>query len=125
VQNAGLWSALLSIIACAACPVCLTTYAKLFSVLGMGIGLSERLHGVVLFIAIALSIGVSTWRSMRTRRIWPLVAAVIGSALVVLGHSAGALHSVEWVGIVVLFLSGMAEHFRLRRRSVARARVVA
>lgn len=119
--NAGMWSTILPVLACAVCPACLTTYAKLFSVLGVGLGLSELHHLVLLVIAISTSIGVSAWRSWRTRRAWPIAIALTGSALVATGHLAGDLHVVEWAGVLVLLVGGLTEHFRLRRQRASLA----
>jgi hypothetical protein len=119
--NAGILSAVLPLLACAICPACLTTYAKLFSVLGVGFGLSEFHHLVLLVMAISTSIGLSAWRSWRTRRLWPLAIALTGSALVVTGHAAGDLHVVEWAGVLVLLAGGLTEHFRLRRMQASLA----
>jgi len=118
-RGAGVWSALLPVIACAACPVCLTTYAKLFSALGLGLGFDERQHVALLIFAIVLSVGVSVRRFLQTRRVWPLSAAILGGALVALGHRVGDAHVVEWVGVGLLFLSGMAEHFQARPKTPA------
>ena len=115
-SQAGAWSALLPVLACAVCPACLTTYAKLFSVLGVGFGLSEITHLFLLVVAISASIGVSAWRSWRTRRVWPIATALTGSLLVLIGHVAGDLHVVEWAGVLTLLAGGLTEHFRLRRR---------
>ncbi|MBC7170846.1 MAG: hypothetical protein H5U40_00375 [Polyangiaceae bacterium] len=117
--NTGLWAAVLPVLACAVCPACLTTYAKLFSVLGVGFGLSEFHHLVLLVVAISASIGVSAWRSWGTRRVWPISVALTGSALVATGHLAGDLHAVEWAGVLTLLAGGLTEHFRLRRRQVS------
>lgn len=114
--NAGMWSAILPVLACAVCPACLTTYAKLFSVLGVGFGLSEFHHLVLLVVAISASIGVSAWR---TRRVWPIAIALTGSALVATGHLAGDLHAVEWAGVLLLLVGGLTEHFRLRRQQAS------
>lgn len=123
--NAGLWSTILPVLACAVCPACLTTYAKLFSVLGVGLGLSEFHHLVLLVIAISASIGVSAWRSWRTRRVWPIAIALTGSALVATGHFARGLHVVEWAGVLLLLVGGLTEHFRLRRMQASIATAAA
>lgn len=125
VQSASLWSAILPVLACAVCPACLTTYAKLFSVLGVGFGLSEFHHLMLLVVAISASIGVSAWRSWRTRRRWPIAIALTGSALVATGHFAGDLHFVEWAGVLVLLVGGLSEHFRLRRQQASPAPLTA
>jgi len=112
-------SAVLPVLACAFCPACLTTYAKLFSVLGVGFGLSELHHLVLLVTALAASLGVSAWRSIRTRRVWPVAVALTGSSLLAVGHLVGDLHAVEWVGVCVLLVGAITEHFRLRRRAAS------
>ncbi|MEM7135131.1 MAG: hypothetical protein AAF500_01060 [Myxococcota bacterium] len=113
--KAGLWSAVLPVLACAVCPACLTMYAKLFSVLGVGFGLNDFHHLMLLVVAVGASNGVSAWISWRTRRVWPIVVALTGSALVMIGHLVGDLHAVEWAGFAVLLGGGLSEHFRLRR----------
>lgn len=113
--GAGMGSALLPALACAVCPACLTTYAKILSVLGVGFELSELHHHLLLVVAISVSIGVSAWRSWRTRRAWPIAVALTGSALVAGGHLAADLHALEWAGVLVLIAGGLTERFRLRR----------
>lgn len=119
-SNAGAWSAVLPILACAVCPACLTTYAKLFSVLGIGFGLSELHHQIILAVAILSSISLSAWRSWRSKRVWPIAIALFGSSLVLFGHIGGELHFLEWTGVVVLLVGGLSEHFRLRRMAARR-----
>jgi hypothetical protein len=113
-SNSGIWSAILPALACATCPACVTTYAKLLSVLGVGLGLSEFHHFLLLAVAIGASISVSAWRSWRTHRAWPIAAALVGSCLVTVGHFAGDLHGLEWAGILTLLSAGLFEHFRFR-----------
>lgn len=84
--------------------------------LGVGFGLTEFHHLVLLSVAITASIGVSGWRSWRTGRAWPIAVALTGSALVAAGHLAGDLHVVEWAGVLILLTGGVSEHFRLRQR---------
>jgi hypothetical protein len=117
-SNSGFWASLFPVLACALCPACLTTYAKLFSVFGVSFGLSELQHLILLVVAIAASLTVSGWRSWRMRRAWPVAVAAVGAGLVVTGHLAGELHFVEWAGVLVLLAGGLTEHFRLRSRSV-------
>jgi hypothetical protein len=119
--NAGLWSALLPVLACAVCPACLATYTKLLSLVGVSFGFDESLHDLLMAVALALSVGVSAWRSWRTGRAWPLLLAVGGSALVAVGHLLGDLHVLEWAGVLVLLAGGLSEHFRSRGRAAAPA----
>jgi len=111
----GLWPSLLPVLACAVCPACLATYAKLFSALGVGFGLSERQHVALLIVAVTASVLVSAWRTWRAKRIWPLAIALTGSSLVLFGHFAGDLHLIEWAGMLCLLGGGLTEQLRLRR----------
>jgi len=116
-----LWSSLLPVLACAVCPACVTTYAKVLSLVGLGFGLTETQHLVLLVLALGASLAISAWRSWRSRRAWPIAMAVLGSSLVALGHLQGDLHALEWAGVLVLLLGGLGEHFRLRQRVKATA----
>jgi hypothetical protein len=117
--SAGIWSALLPVLACALCPACLTTYTKLLSLVGSSLHFDEALHHVLLAVALALSVGVSAWRSWRSGRAWPLLLAVGGSALVAGGHLLHELHVLEWAGVLVLLVGGLGEHLRSRGRAAA------
>jgi hypothetical protein len=90
------------------------TYAKLLSVAGVSVGLTELQHVFLLAIAITISLFASAWRSWRTKRRWPLAIAVTGAAMVLAGHLAAELHALEWLGVLVLLAGGLGEHFRLR-----------
>src|SRR5690606_5161320 len=56
--RSGWVGALLAVLACALCPACLTTYAKLLSVLGMGVGLDAAAHERLLPAALVASIAI-------------------------------------------------------------------
>ena len=120
-RGTGPWSALLLVLACSTCPVCLATYAKLLSMLGVGVGvsLSETQHLVILASAVAASVVVSAWRSWRTKRVWPIATAAVGATLVLAGHLLGDLELLEWAGIFTLLVGGLTEQFRLRRLTPA------
>lgn len=109
----AVWTTVWPILACAVCPACLSTYAKVFASLGVGAALSARAHLAVLAVAIAASLLVSGVRSWRAKRPWPLVVALSGCALVLAGH-LGDAHALEWLGVVVLVVGGLLEQ-RLAR----------
>jgi hypothetical protein len=110
----GGWSLLLPLLACAICPACLATYAKLLSLVGVGVGMTESQHLFVLGTAVLVSVVVSGLRSWRSKRGWPIAFALSGAALIVVGHLVEALHELEWAGVLVLMVGGLSEHFRLR-----------
>jgi hypothetical protein len=105
---------LVPILACAVCPVCLTTYAKVFSVVGVGAGLTPNAHLAILFCAIGISLAVSGFRSYRARRGWPIVTALLGCTSLAVGHLAD-IQVLEWTGMLVLVGGGLVEQLRLRR----------
>jgi hypothetical protein len=108
-------------VACALCPACLSTYAKVVSALGAGWSISETTHHVVLTIAVASTVLISAYRSYRSRRLWPIGVALVGCALLLFGHSIESL-PVEVLAILVLLGGGLLEQFRLRAApSVQRA----
>src|SRR5262245_49666616 len=74
-------AALLPALACAVCPACLTTYAKVLSVFGVSFGFDAAVHRRLLVAALATSLTISAWRSWKQRRVWPLVIAAVGTAL--------------------------------------------
>ena len=117
-------AALLPALACAVCPACLTTYAKVLSVFGVSLGFDAAVHQRLLVVALAASIAISAWRSWKQRRIWPLAVAIAGTALVAAGHGLGELHALEWAGMLLLLGGAWAEHYRLRRRPLAPARAI-
>jgi hypothetical protein len=114
-SGTGLWSAVLPVLACAVCPACLATYTKVLSSLGVGFGLSDFAHVLLLLVAVTASLAISSWRSWRTRRAWPVVVASIGATLVLAGHLVD-VHAVEWGGVLVLVIGGVTEHLRLRHQ---------
>jgi hypothetical protein len=93
------------------------------AVLGVGVGvsLSEAQHLALLGAAVSLSVALSAWRSWRSRRLWPVSVALGGAGLIALGHAVSALHELESLGVVVLLVGGLTEHFRHagRRRQAA------
>lgn len=111
----GLWGSLLPVLACAVCPACVATYAKLFSLAGVSVGLTEGQHAILLTAAVAVSVVASGWRAWRARRAWPLAVALAGATLVVAGHRFGEVAWLEWAGVAVLLSGGLVEHVRLRR----------
>jgi len=94
-------------------------YAKLLSVVGVGFGLSEAHHHVLLAVAVAASVSISAWRSWRTKRAWPVATAALGAGLILLAHLAGDLHAAEWAGVLVLLAGGLVEQFQVRRLASA------
>lgn len=110
----GWLSALAPALACAVCPACLSTYAKIAASFGSGLAIGETAHLVLLLVAIAVSLAVSAWRSWRSRRAWPLALALLGGIVLVVGHVV-ELAPLEWAGIAIVLAGGLVEHLRFVR----------
>ena len=84
------------------CPACLAAYAGVFSTIGLGFMLNERVMAPL--IAAFLVIGfLAIARSTRShRRPGPLVATGIGSVVVVVGRLVWNIPSVLYVGVALL-----------------------
>lgn len=115
----GLWATLLPVLACAVCPACMSAYAKIFSALGAGATLSARTHGILVGLALTVSLVMSARRAHRTRTYRMFSGTAFFAMLVILGHVREA-SIVEWLGIAGLLAVGLYEHpaiGRLRRRA--------
>jgi hypothetical protein len=121
-KTASRWAGLLPLLACSVCPACLALYAKIFGLVGVGFGLSEDGHGLLLLGAFAVYLSVAVWTYRRTRQLAPLLFALSGAAVVGLGHFAG-YEALELGGIVVLVSGSVWERLQLRaaRRRAADA----
>ncbi|HWO11896.1 MAG TPA: hypothetical protein VNN80_20525, partial [Polyangiaceae bacterium] len=84
-------------------------------------GLDAAMHQRLLAAALATSLSISAWRAWKQRRVWPLLVALSGTALVAAGHVLGEWHGLEWAGTSLLMAGAWAEHFRQRRRVLAPA----
>ncbi|OFX25803.1 MAG: hypothetical protein A2V77_09330 [Anaeromyxobacter sp. RBG_16_69_14] len=106
-------STLAPVIACAFCPVCLASYAKLLSLVGVGLALTEAQHTLLLTSALGISIAASAWCARRTERWSPLLGALAGGLLALAGHLYGRAW-LEWGGVGVMIASAWRER-RLSR----------
>ncbi|ADO70923.1 MerC family mercury resistance protein [Stigmatella aurantiaca] len=108
-ERGGRWAVLVPLLACAVCPACLSTYAKVLSFLGVGFLLTESAHQGILVVAVAISIGMGGWKAWRLRRGGPFAATVVGCALLILGHALDENAVMSWGGVAVLLGGAMWE----------------
>lgn len=104
-------------LACAFCPACLSTYAKVLALAGVGVVLTERQHTVLLAAAIALSVVAGGWAAARSGRVGPLAVAVLGCGLIAAGHLRSDPSWLEWTGVCTLILGGFVERLWRSRRT--------
>lgn len=118
-DSASRWAGLLPLLACSVCPTCIALYAKIFGLLGVGFGLSEDGHALLLSAAFAIYLSVAVWTFRRTRQLAPLLFALSGAAVVGIGHLTD-YEALELGGIVVLLGGSVWERWQLiaaRRRA--------
>ncbi|MBL8608269.1 MAG: hypothetical protein JNL38_13175 [Myxococcales bacterium] len=120
-RRAGALSWALPILACAVCPSCITTYAKVLSGLGLGFALTEAEHVALLVVCVAVSLGAAVRDLTRDRRAGPFAATAGGCAALVASHLAEphAPAWLPWVGAALLLVGGAWGHWG---RRLARAR---
>lgn len=111
------FSTLTPVVACAFCPACLATYAKLFSLVGLGFAMTEAQHSVLLTCAVFVSVVASAWRWRRAGRWSPLAGTVLSGSMVLMGHFAGERSWLEWSGIGAMLASAWYEQRITRRLS--------
>ncbi|MBS2012877.1 MAG: hypothetical protein JST00_08325 [Deltaproteobacteria bacterium] len=117
-SSEGLWANVIPVLACAVCPACMSAYAKIFSALGAGATLSARTHGLLVGLALVVSLVMSARRAHRTRTYRMFCGTAFFATLVLVGHVREASIA-EWIGIAGLLAVGLYEHpaiERLRRR---------
>lgn len=116
----GRGAAILPILACAVCPGCVATYAKVLSVLGVGVALSETQHLWLLLACVVPSIGFALYEARTSRRYAPAILTCTGSAVLVLVHLFAeqvGLGRLSWVGVALLLAgAGWGSRARLERR---------
>ena len=116
----GFLASLAPALACAFCPACLSTYAKVLAVAGVGVVFTERQHTALLAAALTLSVVAGAWATARTRRAGPLAVALVGGGLIAAGHLLSDASWLEWTGVLTLIGGGVVER-RFRRGPASRA----
>lgn len=117
----SLLSSLLPALACVVCPACIASYSSALSAVGVSATLGEAYHHYFLAVALLVTIGLQAHRAYRTQRTAPLVAAVLGCALVLAGHAldesghAAWSPPLVWGGVAVLLGSSILDVLRTRR----------
>lgn len=102
-------ASLAPVLACAFCPACLSTYAKVLAAVGVGVVFNERQHTAVLAVALTLSVVAGGWATARARRAGPLAVAVLGCGLIAAGHLLSDVSWLEWTGVLTLVVGGLVE----------------
>jgi hypothetical protein len=100
--RASFWGALLPVLACAFCPACITAWAPLLATAGIGVALNESQHSLLLIVAIALSLGVASWRARRARAWAPVLLTGLGGAAMLGGHAWNDNAPLESLGVLCL-----------------------
>lgn len=106
---------LLPILACALCPVCISTYAAVLSALGVTLAFTEGQHAFLLGIAVVAALGVALWKAQRSRRYVALGLTAAGCGFLVLSQLFNDNKALGLVGIAALIGSLVYERVQARR----------
>lgn len=93
---------LLPLLPSAACPACITAYAGALAALGVGFFFNARVQMPLILVFLALSLASIAWSIRSHRRPGPLVAALVGSAAVLIGRLTWSLPPVVYAGVALL-----------------------
>jgi hypothetical protein len=124
-------AAVVAVLTCAVCPVCLSVYASVLSVFGVGFALSERTHGWLLIGSLSFALAISIWAATRHQRIWPPLLTALGGAALLFSHFTADHIVIDLFGTSLVFTANVWGG-RLRRHdhqliglraSASRARV--
>ncbi|MFO0573534.1 MAG: hypothetical protein U1A78_06030 [Polyangia bacterium] len=113
--KASLLATLLPILACALCPVCLSTYAAVLSALGVTLAFTEGQHAVLLAVAVVAALGVGIWKARRSGRYTALALTAAGCGLLVLSQVFNDNRVLGLLGIGALLGSLVYERVQARR----------
>jgi hypothetical protein len=111
----------LSVLACAACPVCLGTATSILSSLGVGFLLNEEVHGPLVVVAVTVawsSLAHSAWRK---RRAGPLLLASAGATFALGGELLGDQPWLAYPGFALLVSASLWNWRQRRAASTAAA----
>jgi hypothetical protein len=103
------------------CPLCFAAYGSAIGALGIGPAVHQRLAGVLLALALTLSVGLVLALSVRRGDAVTPLAAAAGAALVLAGRLVLDVPLMTALGAVVLVSAAIVNSVRCRRWETARA----
>jgi hypothetical protein len=114
-SKASFLATLLPILACALCPVCISTYAAVLSALGVTLAFTEGQHAVLLAVAVVAALGVGIWKARRSGQYGALALTATGCGLLVLSQVFNDNRVLGLFGIAALLGSLVFERVQARR----------
>jgi len=112
-------AAVLPLLPSATCPACLAAYAGVFSALGLGFVLNERVLAPLIVLFLVIGIVSVAWSTRSHQRLGPLVATLLGSAAIVMGRLTGHVHILLYGGAALL-IAASAWNLWLKRPQAQR-----
>jgi hypothetical protein len=109
-------AAAVSLLACAVCPVCISVYAGIFSVVGVSFALSEQAHGWVLMGSLLFAEAIAIWAATRHGKLWPPVLTALGGATLLFSHFVADHILLDVAGTALVFTANVGGG-RLRRHA--------
>jgi hypothetical protein len=107
LEKSSLFAVALSVLTCATCPFCVTAYAGLASMLGVGFAIGSEAHGALVLVSVAATLAVIAWGKRRTQSWMPLLGAVFGAVLVICSELELGGAAIEYGGFALLMLGSL------------------
>jgi len=102
------------------CPSCWPTYAAFMSVIGIGVfDYSEYLLPITV-VAIVFSLTMLGWQALRRKWYSPLILAIVGSIIHIVGRFKFESQLISYIGIGSLFIASIWSAFPKRRWEASR-----
>lgn len=107
-------AAVLPLLPSFSCPVCIAAYAGLFSSLGLGFLLTDRVQRPLIVAFLIVSVVSVGWAAKRYKRVGPFLLVLLGSVAIVAGRLAWSVEPALYGGVLCL-VAGAVWNLILKR----------
>ena len=108
-------AALLALLPSATCPLCAAAYVGVFSAMGLGYLLTERILGPLIAVFLLVALITVGWFTRRHRRPGPLLLTVAGTLAVAAGRLVLDVPLLVYSGAILLLVASLWNLFARRR----------
>ena len=100
-------TAILPVLPSATCPLCLAAYAGVFSLFGLGFLFNDRVQRPLIPVFLAITIVSMFWTARHHRKPGPILAALLGSVVIIAGRIVWMLPWAVYPGVVCVFVAAI------------------